>query len=103
MKEEIIENLRKKLVKKEIELERLKNSKLKIALIVVFCCFTFPYLPMKHGSALIYKYGYWGAVLFGVIVFSLVIPFAFLRVIDKYDNEIAELNAEIRNCENKQD
>jgi hypothetical protein len=75
-------------------LDKFKLSIPKVVLLVVVTDLVLPYIPLRNGR-LINQYGYINGVIFGAIVYILIVPLAILFHIDKIQKEIVDLERDL--------
>jgi hypothetical protein len=76
---------------KREKLAKTKKSLPKIALLLTSITFVLPYIPSRHGTILVEKYGYWGGVLFASVITFLICPVIIYYQISKSEDEINEI------------
>ena len=81
---------------KSFRLKQFKKVIPKIFLIILPLPFVMPFIPHRRIISLVEEQGYWGSVLFGALIYLIVIPIAlYLQYLNRLD-EIQNLEKEIR-------
>ena len=88
------EDIEKQIEEKTNLLNKLRKSTLKIILVILATNLVLPYIPLKNGR-LIDQYGYLNAILFGAIVYVIIIPIAYYYTISKISEEINQLERDL--------
>ena len=97
----MVDNLENKLKNKQQQLVGFKKVIPKLILIIILSNFILPYLPHPRIERVLNEKGYWGTVLWGTLIMSIVIPIVlYIRYLNIQD-EISNIKREILKEKNK--
>lgn len=89
------ENLKNILKDKQQQLVDFKKVILKVVVVVILSVFILPYCPHPRIERVLNEKGYWGTVLWGALIMSIVIPIVlYIRYLN-IQGEISNIKCEI--------